>query len=947
MSKEFFLSFCVLVLSFTISFAQEKGSIRGKVIDAGTGESIIGATVVIENTTTGTITDFDGNYSIDLKPGTYNIKISFISYETQKFTDIAVSPGDVKIINANLKEATTELEEVVIKARARQKTEAALMVMQRKSASLMDGISSEQIAKLSDSDAAAALKRVTGVSVQGGKYVYVRGLGDRYTKITLNGAEIPGLDPEKNTVQMDIFPSNIIENIVVHKTFTPDIPGESTGGHVDVVTKDFPNQFTLMASTSIGYNSQASFNDQFLTYEGSKTDWLGYDNGARTIPDRAAKAIDRLIEEDKNQILRTTFTDQELNEITNSFNNIMAPERKAGFLNHSHKFAIGNQTKLFGKTLGYNLGLSYSRDFEYYEDGNYSFNSDPNYDKVENSYNTPVPREALSDDRGTESVGIAGLLNLNYKLSNNHKIGFRFIKNQSGKKIARYKEGIFNYENTDAQERNLGYLERGFNSYQLHGKHVFQGLNKLLMSWVGSFTDMKQDEPDLRFWINLIDENIDPPYKLKTNTSPIRFYREMNEYSINGKLDFELPIYIVRPSKLKFGGAYLYKDRGMDENSFALNYTNQQYNGDISQYLSQRVISQDNALDDSAYYYTSDYESSLINSYTAYQQVISEYVMLDIPVDKFRIVTGLRFEQFNQNVENQINSNDDQYNEFNQDNFDVLPSLNITYSITEAMNIRGGVSQTVARPVFKEIGTNYYDYKTGFLYRGNPELKRSLITNLDIRWEWFMARGEKIALSGFYKSFKDPIEQQLDPQKEKNPELVYFNAPDAQLRGVELEFRKKLSFISLLENFTIGGNFTIVNSEITKDDETYKYEKQGDPDRDKTRPMFGQAPWIINGYLGYENQKLNLSSNLGFNHTGPKLFMITLFGTPYVYEQKEPSLTWNISKLIGNRLAFDFEIKNILNSEYTATYNYETGDKHFLRHQMGRVYSFGVKYQIN
>src|SRR6056297_1587332 len=465
------ISFIFLTAS---SFAQ-KGTLRGKIIDKGTGETLIGATIMVEGTTNGTISDFDGNYSLTLNPGTYKIRVSFVSYEKKLFEDINIKPGKVTILNVNLGKSETQIGEVVVTARARQRTENAMQIMQKKSARLMDGISFEKISKLGDSNAAQALKRVTGVSVEGGKYVYVRGLSDRYTKITLNESSIPGLDPEKNTVQMDIFPSNIIENILINKTFSPDMPGESTGGHVDIVTKDFPEKFTFQFSTSIGYNPQANLNNDFLSYNGSNTDIWGFDNGKRSIPTVAQEALNYMVENDLGGINPATgYSIDEMNKISDSFSKEMEPIKEKSLINHSHKLSLGNQTKIFGKSLGYNFALSYSRKYEYYDDGIYNSMQESDI---------PDPLKSTEDIKGTEKVMLSGLLNLNYKLSNNHKVGLRFLKNQSGTQAARYREGTFNYEGPDVltQDRTLAYLERALNSYQLHGKHVLPNFNNTII----------------------------------------------------------------------------------------------------------------------------------------------------------------------------------------------------------------------------------------------------------------------------------------------------------------------------------------------------------------------------------------------------------------------------------------------------------------------------------
>ncbi len=345
MSRKIFLIIGIILI-FSIRIFSQTGTLRGNVFDEKTGETLIGATIMLPGTTIGVSTDFDGNYSLTLPVGKHEIKISYISYETKKFSEITIKSGEITILNTSLGEATLDIEAVVVTAKATQKTESALQVLQKKAPQVMDGISAEQITKLGDNNAAQALKRVTGVSVQDGKYVFVRGLSERYTKVTFNGAEIPALDPERNTVQLDIFPSNIIESIIVNKTFTPDMPGESTGGQVDIITKDFPEKFTFQFSTSFSYNPQANLNEDFITYKGGNTDWLGIDDGTRNIPAVAQDALDRMVNENYNQINQVYFTTQELNDISNSFSTEMEPIKKNSFLNNSDKISLGDQVQL-------------------------------------------------------------------------------------------------------------------------------------------------------------------------------------------------------------------------------------------------------------------------------------------------------------------------------------------------------------------------------------------------------------------------------------------------------------------------------------------------------------------------------------------------------------------------------------------------------------------------
>ena len=252
----------------------QQGIIRGSVLDGETGEALIGATVVVAGTSTGAATDLDGKFELRLDPGTYTLQVSSISYQTITIEDVEVIANEVNLLeNIPLGTDVTELEEVVVTAEVIQTSEAALLTVKKKAPNLMDGISAQTFRQIGDGDAASAIKRVPGVSIEGGKYVFVRGLGDRYTKSILNGMDIPGLDPDRNTRQMDIFPTNVIDNIIVVKSFTADLPADFTGGIVDIQLKDFPEEKNLSASASFGYNPSMHFKSDFLTYDVSKTVW--------------------------------------------------------------------------------------------------------------------------------------------------------------------------------------------------------------------------------------------------------------------------------------------------------------------------------------------------------------------------------------------------------------------------------------------------------------------------------------------------------------------------------------------------------------------------------------------------------------------------------------------------------------------------------------------------
>ncbi|MEA1877077.1 MAG: TonB-dependent receptor [Bacteroidota bacterium] len=936
--KKVILLIPLLLLNCIFAPAQEKGILRGKITDSNTGEELIGATVAIPATGGGSITDFDGNFSISLEPGTYAVVVSYISYETQQISEIQIIESEVQILNARLTEATTQLEEVQVVARFRKKTEAAMQIMQRRSASIINGISSSQMSDLGDSNAAAALKRVTGISVENGKYVYVRGLGDRYTKTTLNGADIPSLDPNKNTVQMDMFPSNLIENIVVYKTFSPMLPGDFTGGYVNITTRDFPEKLSLSFSTSAGYNPQVHLRNDFLGYEGGKLDWIGMDDGSRDIPSIAQEDIPAY----------AGIDNPALDMISSSFNKNMSPLRKTSLIDQSHSLSFGNQYLLGEKALGFIASITYKNEFKFYDDGETG-----SYQLIGSNSESLNTSQQLADSKGTRAILWGAMFGTSLKLNNANKIGLNFLRNQSGESSARYQEGLKPSDDIALriQERTLQYLDRGFTNAQLKGEHYFENLRRLKIDWIASYTHTQQKEPDLRFFNNdyKLAPSGDTIFSISPNlyTVPTRYYRTMSENNATGKTDGTLPFtFLGAKAKFQFGGNYVYKSRNSSERNFDIRDQNQSYNGIISDYLNNSNIGASGA-GTYGVYVNSSKNTEGINSYYANQEVASAYAMVDMLIlNKLRMVTGVRLETTNIFIENLVSKDHYKYKQANVNNQDILPSLNLSYSLQENMNLRFAASRTIARPVFRELAPYaFYDFLSGRRKIGNPDLERSLIDNLDLRYEYFFAPGEMISFSAFYKHFTNPIEQVDNPQA-VNAEITFQNADFARLLGIEAEFRKNLDFIPALKNFSISLNAALIQSKVSIDSLELLSIRATDPDHGDFREMYAQAPYILNAVLQYHNKDLGLRSSLSFNVSGEKLYLVVKGGTPDVYDQPFPSLNFNISKKIGKQSAIKLSIKNILNTSHDKSYIYRGESYVFERYTDGRAFSLGYSFTL-
>ena len=937
----------ILIFVFIISLPglhAQTGILQGKITDAETGEELIGASVIIEGTTTGVSSDLDGNYRLtDIQMGTYTFVCQYISFQTQKITDVEIKAGEAEILNIVLEPVSMGLHEVVISAKAVKRSEAALLTVQKKSASVIEGLSAEQMKKSGDSDAAGALKRITGVSVTNGKYIFVRGLSDRYSKTTLNGAEIPGLDPNRNTVQMDLFPTNLLENIIIYKSFSPELPADFTGGLIDINTREFPGQFMLSAKITMGYNSQASLNKNFLSYPGSSTDRLGFDNGLRKIPASANGEIP-VYPSDK----------QGLTDITMGFNKIMDPVKTPSFLNHKLSFTVGDNKDIGKRQLGYVFGVSYKAEDFYYENGikgRYKLNgADDNALNTEHYYD---------DTQGTSQVLWGALLNLSFKISDHHKLGLNLFKNQSGTNIARYMVGAKQSDDLEGlyiETRKLQWLERSLNTAQIKGEHYFEKLSKLHFDWMGAATSSYQDEPDMRFFTNSFypGNNEKNQYAIEPSIYkvPARYYRFLKEANYNFRANFTLDLGSTNKApKLKFGGSYLYKDRDFSDKriDYKFQFPQNTYNGNVSEFLAD----ENTGLNFPGYnpvtgmnfglYVQGNPGDDLKNSYTANQQVTAAYAMADAKWgSKLRMVAGLRYEHTLINSMSKDTTMEKGY----LNNNDFLPALNLTFALNEKTNLRFNLSRTIARPTFRELAPYASeDFAGGEVYVGNANLKRTSINNIDLRWEWYTRPGEILSAGVFYKMFKDPIEL-VDNPKAQNPELKWDNVECADVYGLELDFRKKLDFWQFSKNFQLGVNFSYIYSSVDIDSVELAAIRATDPGASSTRPMSEQSPNIINGFLGYNSEKAGFDASLVYNVTGPKIIINVKGGTPDIYAQPFHSLNFVANKTMGKQFVIGVKIKNLLNQTYSELYTFKGRDYVYRQFKPGMLFELSLKYEF-
>lgn len=936
----------------------QTGTVRGTITDGETGEELIGATIMIPATGKGVVTDFEGNYSLsEVAPGTYDLQVSYVSYQKKTITDVVVKPGEVTVLNIGLMSDTRQLEEIVVTAEVIKTSEAALLTVKKKSANLLDGISAQSIRAIGDSHAASALKRVPGVSVQGGKYVYVRGLGDRYTKTILNGMSVPGLDPDRNSLQMDIFPTSLIDNIIIYKAFTADLPADFTGGVVNIETKDFPLEKTIRFSASVGYNPDMHFNSDYLSYEGSGTDFLGFDNGSRNLPIGA-----------DTKIPNTAVGDPLTTELTQKFNSSLAAQRTSSPMDFSLGITAGNQIEREKATWGYNISGSYKNSTEYFDEVEYSTYVKP--DQLELS--ELRPNRIQMGSYGSNNVLVSGLAGGALKTSRS-KYRIILMHLQNGQSQA----GIFSQNNfvsgsNSLLKDNLEYSERSITNSLLSGKH-FSKNAAWEVEWKLSSTLSKIEDKDVRVTPFLVEDgnfSIDP----SESGDPTRIWRNLEETNHAATVDLQREYKLFAyPSKLKFGTGITTKERSFGIFNYRLKVEGQHklnLTGDADELL----------LPENIWTPEKDYGTSIAgnyevsNTYEASLYNLAFYVSNEFHLaERLKAILGVRAEQYvqyysgmnQQYAAGDVKSGTLYDDEEVLDLFDLFPSANFIYNLTEASNLRATYYRTTARPSFKEMSiAQIYDPITGRTFIGglvtdpvfNPEpLKESVIDNFDVRWEQFGGMGQTVSFSAFYKSFMDPIE--LVTFSESAPDNFQpRNMGDAIVYGVELEARRNLGFVSpAMENFFINGNISLIESRLQMDKRPNgEYESRknnariGEAVKD-TRQMQGQAPYLINGGLSYAGRNNGLEAGIYYNVQGKKLAIVGVAGTADVYDMPFHSLNLSVGKRFGSdeRSQLSLKVENLLGSKTVQEYeSFGSLNQTFSSLSPGRAISLSFGYSL-
>lgn len=983
----------LLVLALTPVNAQnEKGTIAGKVTDKESGEELIGAAIFVQELSTGGTTDLDGNFNIQLPAGTYNLRVSYVSFATLVIENVKVEAGKTLPVNIAMEPNSAVLQEVVIEATQVKSSEVAILSMQRKSATIQDGISVGEMSAMGISDAAQALTQVTGSAVEDGKYLVVRGLGDRYSLSLLDGLVLPSVDPVRNSTSLDLIPSGMMDNVVIRKTYTPELPGSFSGGLAEVSTKSLPDQFYLSAGISLGYNTNATFNNEFLRDETqSSLDWLGFDDGSRALP-QAMLQYSSFI---RGGGAQTTATAGRLpeNEEERRITNATSDAFQTSFIarpitpafNQGVDIAFGDRFNIGekGQAFGLNVGLNYSRNFQHMTEG--AFNT---YETNTDSLGQFQPNIARQFDlaESVENVDMGAMIALSYQLNPNHRLSLKNLYNHQGAYSATNFDGFYpeavSSTNAEFFSSSVGYQEKMMNFTALSGEHYLKNLGGLQIDWTAGYNLNQQNDPDLRMFAYVVEEGNYSIRRSETAGDPRRFFRELSDNQLNAKVDFTIPVNIgEKKLELKWGGYFWSKDRDFTERYYDIpltnsNFTNPSYvtfdaaNGNFDLFFGEANMGFTDTPESngtSFYGYGNVYREMTIpsNQYVGNETILAGYLMGSYNITQhFRVIAGLRVENTDLTTRNEgpptINVQDPldpgQTIEISSNGniqvTDFLPSLNLVYNLTEKTNIRAAFSQTLARPNMREISPFRSLGSIGAdIVIGNPQLTRTLIQNYDLRLETYPRPGEVIALSAYYKRFDDPIIVNIYSTGSAI-EMQPNNVDEAFVYGAEFEFRKKLDFISeSLKSLKFIFNASVTYSQVNKAQRELDQIEGfvgAEGVNKETRPFQGQSPYILNFALMHNSTKLRWENGLRFNIWGRRLSYQTPAQIPDVYEVSRPSLDFTSSKQFGEHFSLSFKVMNIMDMEFRQEFDFDVAgvDNAYRTYRLGRTFQLSLTYSL-
>lgn len=884
-----------------------------------------GVPVEVVGTNQVVYTDVDGRYVLQVPTGSHKVRVALEGYQDKVIEVVA----DARPLTLDVGLTMARFAETINVTAAALDVETssaeAQMVERREASVITDNVGSQEMKSNGDGDAAAAMTRVTGLSLVDNQYVYVRGLGERYSNTTLAGSVLPTTEPDKKVVPLDLFPTGLIDSVQVAKSYSPDRSAEFAGGLVQIVPMKLPSNPIVDFSYSYSHFSTATGKSIPLSPLGSSDVW-GFDDGARALPGGIPS----------NKLVRrgiytpdVGYSPEEITGFGKLLENRWRPVNADGRPGQSWSGTLGNR---FGN-LGVVASISQSYKEQFVEEDRRFFHI---ADEGE--------LEALSDYRmqtGTQKAQLGVVGNLSYAFTPSQRISVENFYTHSGRDEGRTFQGTSLDNAREWRNTRLQFIEEGLMSNAVSGEHFFQRLANSRLDWRVNSARATRDEPDLRetLYERAIaavgqPESAVPFTYADESQSGFRMFNTLDDDTLDAVLNWAITSAAGgRPTQYKFGVNYVDRTRDFQSRRFHfIPITTQK--ADAGNLLFNNLLTPEQIFVSSNIGTALRFneETRPVDGYNGDQKTTSAYGMIDIAMSaRTRLIAGARVERFDQEVITQ-----DPFGLFvrqitaENKNTDVFPALNFVQAVGNNSNLRVSYSTTVNRPEFRELAEfEFTDVAGNRAVRGNPDLQRALIQNVDGRWEKFMGSRGVVAASVFYKYFDKPIERVI--LAAANPIATFQNSDHAQNFGLELEAGHQLT-----SNFFVNANYTFVDSKITL------LPEQRNVQTSLERPLAGQSRNLFN--LTGEFAARGFSTRLLYNFFGDRISDVGAFEAPDIVEQGRGSLDLVFAQRIRG-LGIRLTLENLTDSDYRFTQTL-TDDETQRLFKLGRTIALSFGYNV-
>ncbi len=852
--------------------------VAGTIVDADTGSPLAGVHVEVVSGGKGeTSTDRAGRYRLALPPGRYQLRIYFPLYQIRRVRNVVVAARP-RMIDVKLPAAADAVEEIVVEAEPERRSEAGLLQIRKRSASVSDSLSAQEMSRSPDSAASDAAKRVVSVTVEEGRYVLIRGLGDRYVTTLLNRAPLPSVEPDRQAVPLDLFPTSLLANLSINKSYAAEHPASFAGGTMLIESNDYPDDLQVKLKVGTSGDSESTGSDQ-RTYSGGGLDFFGYDDGARSLPDA--------VPGDRPARVSGQLDAGAMEDIGESFDNVWTTDARTAYPNLSLGATVGDTLGAPRGKIGYIGTLSFAHKLSVRE---------AERAKISASDGAFEVREPSKLARGVEAAGVGALGAAGWMPESDHQIDLFGMYVHAGDSTAEHLTGnVANLGEVDGTR--LVFVERTMGFAQLASRHRFRGAGDLEVRWQGNASRIERSEPDTRSLRYQVRPDGSMRY-VDDLGSGERFFSELSENGLGTGLDLSLPI---GPVTLSAGGSVQSADRTFSARRFRFRLVGDR----MALFLPPDEIF---AADQIGPNFQLQEVTAQTDAYEGQQLIAAGYSAAGLELsERLRLYGGVRYELATQELTSgspYALGQADPDDQVDRTDRSWVPSSSAVLGVTESMNLRAAYSYTVARPRFREVAPFLFtDYTRGLNISGKPDLVESRIHNADLRWEWFTGDTDLLAASVFYKEFVDPIEAVIFP----TGDISFDNARGATMIGAELEARLSLGLIHrALRETRVWTNATLSESSIELSDEQVR--SQTSPER----ALQGQAPLVFNVGLSWSHPSSGTEVTALYNVVGRRIEEVGINGLPDTYREPVHQVDLAASQKLGGDLTLKLGASNLL-----------------------------------